>query len=64
MGEYDKTYNRLEELKIEKARLIASIQIDGLTEQISYELAEIEVAIGENLGYLIELHTIDGEYKF
>ena len=55
MGEYDRTYQRINELENEKHNIQA--QIDALRER----LYEINVEIGECEGYLAELRYIDGE---
>ena len=55
MGEYDRTYQRINELENEKHNIQA--QIDALGER----LYEINVEIGECEGYLAELRYIDGE---
>jgi len=54
MGEYQKTYNRIKELKESK-----KIKLEQI-EKIQDEIEEINHAIGECNGYINELEYIDG----
>jgi prefoldin subunit 5 len=54
MGEYEKTYNRIIELKESKKIKLAQI------EKIQDEIEEINHAIGECNGYINELEYLDG----
>lgn len=55
MGNYERTYQRIAELKQRKKEL--QDKIEALME----ELYNIEIGIGECEGYLAELRYIDGE---
>lgn len=55
MGEYERTYKQIDELKKRKIELIK--YINGLYE----ELYAIDIKIGECEGYIKELEYIDGE---
>lgn len=54
MGEYQKTYNRIKELKESK-----KIKLEQI-EKIQDEIDEINHAIGECNGYINELEYLDG----
>lgn len=55
MGEYERTYKQIDELKKRKIELIE--YINGLYA----ELYAIDIKIGECEGYIKELEYIDGE---
>lgn len=55
MGEYDKTYRRIGELKQLKK------EVQDKIEMLMEELYNINIGIGECEGYLAELRYIDGE---
>ena len=61
MGNYDKTIARIEELQTSKRIKLERISV--LRDEISdlqLDIADIDVQIGENRGYLRELEEIDG----
>ena len=55
MGEYERTYKMIAELKERKKAIKEAI------ETLYDELHDVEVSIGECEGYLAELRYIDGE---
>ena len=55
MGEYNRTYKMIAELKERKIELIERIN------ELHEELYSIDIEIGECEGYLAELRYIDGE---
>ena len=55
MGEYERTYKQIDELKRRKIELIERIN------ELYEELYNIDIEIGECEGYLAELRYIDGE---
>lgn len=55
MGEYERTYKQIDELRKRKIELIERIN------ELHEELYSIDIEIGECEGYLAELRYIDGE---
>ena len=55
MGEYERTYKQIDELKKRKVELIERIN------ELHEELYNIDIEIGECEGYLAELRYSDGE---
>ena len=55
MGEYERTYNMMAELKKRKQEIVEAI------ETLYEELHDVNVEIGECEGYIRELQYIDGE---
>ena len=55
MGEYERTYKQIDELRKRKIELIERIN------ELHEELYNIDIEIGECKGYIRELEYIDGE---
>ena len=55
MGEYERTYKQIDELKKRRKEIMNAIGT------LYDELHDVEVEIGECEGYLAELRYIDGE---